>query len=54
MFIYWLATMIYPDLFSDIDINEIMKEFYSEFFDFDLTDEQVQEILNPAWYSDKK
>ncbi|SDU07227.1 ABC transporter substrate-binding protein [Desulfobacula phenolica] len=45
IFPLWLAAIAYPDLFEDISINGIVKTFYREIFDFDLTDLQVHDIL---------
>lgn len=41
-----LAKTMYPDLFSDIDMKETLVNFYSEFFYYDLSDEQAERILN--------
>ena len=38
----WLATIVQPELFSDIDIIEEIKYYYREFYEFELTDEQAQ------------
>lgn len=45
--VQWAANLLYPDVY-DIDIAEVTREFYSKFYHADLTDEQVQEILNGA------
>lgn len=45
--IQWLAKTLYPDMFSSLDINETMKDFYKKFFNYDLTEEDIQSILNP-------
>ncbi len=42
--IYWLAKTLYPDLF-DYTIEEKIKEFYLEFFDYEVSDETVAAIL---------
>ncbi len=44
--ILWTAKKVYPDLFSDIDLETEIKQFYHKFFDLSLTDEMVQNILN--------
>lgn len=41
----WTAKVIYPDQYSDIDMVSVTKEFYSEFYHFDLSDDQAKEIL---------
>jgi iron complex transport system substrate-binding protein len=44
--ILWTAKTVYPDLFSDIDLEMEIKGFYHQFFDLTLTDEMVQNILS--------
>jgi iron complex transport system substrate-binding protein len=41
----WLAKLLHPDKFEDIDMAAEVKEFYSKFFDYDLSDDQVNRIL---------
>lgn len=41
----WTAKVIYPDKYSDINLVETTKEFYSNFYHFDLSDDQAKEIL---------
>lgn len=41
----YIATTLYPDYFSDIDINEEIREFYNTFFRVSLTDEDIATIL---------
>lgn len=43
--IMWTAKKIYPDRFEDIDMKEEVKYFYKEFFDYELSDELIGEIL---------
>lgn len=45
--LWWVAKTVYPELFEDIDINEKIKEYYAEFYDMELTDEDVDWILHP-------
>lgn len=44
MGIQWFATVCYPDI--DIDINQETKDFYKLFYKMDLSDEQVESLLN--------
>ncbi|WOT05891.1 ABC transporter substrate-binding protein [Shewanella youngdeokensis] len=44
----WVAKLLYPDLFSDIDMRKEAFEFYREFYDIELTDEDLDGFLNPA------
>ncbi|MEK5217164.1 ABC transporter substrate-binding protein [Psychrobacillus sp. FSL H8-0487] len=42
----WMAQHNYPELFS-YDMDEEIKDYYSRFYDYELTDDQVEEIQNP-------
>ena len=44
----WLAKTLYPDKFPNLSIEAKIKEFYTKFFNYDLTDEEVQCILHPT------
>ena len=44
----WTAKMLYPDLFKDMDLSKLTREFYSEFFHYDLTDKELDMLLNPS------
>ena len=41
----WTAKVIYPDDYKDIDMISATKEFYSNFYHFDLSDNQAKQIL---------
>jgi iron complex transport system substrate-binding protein len=41
----WLATVAYPERFTDIDFTQKIKEFYREIMSFNLTDEQAGSVL---------
>jgi iron complex transport system substrate-binding protein len=41
----WTAKVIYPDDYKDINMVEATKEFYSNFYHFDLSDDQAKQIL---------
>ena len=41
----WVAKVLYPDDYKDINMVDTTKEFYSNFYHFDLTDDQAKEIL---------
>jgi ABC-type Fe3+-hydroxamate transport system, periplasmic component len=44
--IYHLGTLLYPELYKDVDIKAEVKEFYSLFYKCDLTDAQVENLLH--------
>lgn len=41
----WAAKVIYPDDYKDIDMVSTTKEFYSNFYHFDLSDDNAKQIL---------
>ena len=50
LLLMWMAQTMYPDHFPDLDMQQELKTFYSEFFRYDLTDDQAAKImahLNP-------
>jgi len=49
LMLIWLATVIQPELFSDINVIEEIQYYYKEFYEYDLTAEQAQMILD-GWY----
>ncbi|WP_131773790.1 ABC transporter substrate-binding protein [Protofrankia symbiont of Coriaria myrtifolia] len=44
----WVAKTLHPDRFQDVDISHEVKTFYSTFYSYNLTDAEVNEILNPV------
>ena len=42
----WMAQKIYPELFT-YDMGEEIKDYYSRYYSYDLSDAQVEQILNP-------
>ena len=42
----WMAQIFHPDLFKDMDMSKEVKDFYSKFFNYDLTDDQLSRIMN--------
>ena len=43
-----LAQTVYPELFSDIDLTQEVKDYYLNVFGVELTDEQVGSIFAPS------
>ena len=41
----WTAKVIYPDDYKDIDMVSATKEFYSNFYHFDLSDNDAKQML---------
>lgn len=42
--VWWLGNLVYPDLY-DYDMKEVAKEYYSLFYDYDLSDEEAAAML---------
>jgi len=45
--LWWVAKTVYPELFTDIDMEDKVKEYYQTFYDMELTDEEADWILHP-------
>ncbi|HEX3012772.1 MAG TPA: iron ABC transporter substrate-binding protein [Methanobacterium sp.] len=48
----WTAKVLYPDKFKDLDLKGLTKEFYADFYHYNLTDENVSNILNSSGLKD--
>lgn len=46
LMVLWLATVLQPELFSDVDMVEEIQYYYHEFYEYDLTEEQAQMVLD--------
>jgi iron complex transport system substrate-binding protein len=45
---YWMINKLYPEKTTDLDLKAKVKEFYTKFFHYDLTDDQLTKLLaNP-------
>lgn len=44
----WMAKVLYPEKFEEMDLKGLIKEFYSEFYHYDLTDEEVNSIIETS------
>lgn len=42
----WLARLIQPDIFSDIDMEQEVRDFFESYFQTTLTDEDLSQIMN--------
>lgn len=48
LMLQWMAKQMYPELFADLDIEQEIKDYYKEYYGLELTDEQLDLILNPT------
>ena len=44
--IIWTASTLYPDYCREIDVDALVKEFYSTMFEYEITDEQLVQIYS--------
>ena len=51
MQVLWIAKTVYPEKFKDLDMVKETKDFYKNFFYYDLTDAEANDILNTAMNS---
>lgn len=41
----WTASIVQPEIFSDIDVRAELKQFYHDYYSYDLSEEQLDEIF---------
>ena len=41
----WLATMIQPEIFTDIDMEQEIQDYFQTYFALELTDADLDQIL---------
>ncbi|MEN6291803.1 MAG: ABC transporter substrate-binding protein [Methanobacterium sp.] len=44
----WTAKVLYPDKFTNLDMNNLTKEFYSKFYHYNLTSGEISSILSSS------
>lgn len=44
----WTAEVLYPDKFQNMDLKNLTQEFYSNFYNYNLTNEQVSNLLSSS------
>lgn len=44
----WFAKTVYPELFEDVDINVVTTEYFKEYYNVELTEEQLQSMYEPS------
>lgn len=44
----WTAKVLYPDKFSDMDLKNLTHEFYSSFYYYNLTDDELNSIITSS------
>lgn len=44
----WLAKILYPELFTDLNLEIKVREFYEKFYGYKLSDSELKEVLKPS------
>lgn len=44
----WFAKAVYPELFEDVDVEQEAKDYFTNYLQIELTDEQIESIFNPS------
>jgi len=47
----WTAKVIYPEKYSDMDLKQITKDYYHDFYNIDLSDDDVVNLLKNSGIS---
>lgn len=42
----WLASVTYPEAFEDYDLEGVIKEYYKKWYDYDLTDQELEDMFD--------
>jgi iron complex transport system substrate-binding protein len=46
--VLWLAKTLYPDQFSDIDMKKETRDYFHTFYNYDLSDSELNTFFDPA------
>ena len=46
--ILWVAQQLHPELFGDIDIKRELVDYYKQFYRYELTAQEIEQILHPG------
>lgn len=41
----WLACNTYPEVFADYPLEDTIREYYHDWYGYDVTDEEMEEML---------
>ena len=44
----WFAKTVYPELFSDIDVEEVTRAYFSDYYGVEVTDTQLEKMYHPS------
>jgi iron complex transport system substrate-binding protein len=46
MFPLWLGKTLYPDLFPDIDMKRVVKDFFNNYYIYDISADEIDQVLS--------
>lgn len=46
--VWWLGQLVYPEIYNDYDMADIAKEYYRLFWNYELSDDEVQAFLQDS------
>lgn len=46
--VMWMAKTLHPDLFTDIDLDQMVRDYFKRFYNVELTEEELHMIYHPA------
>lgn len=49
LMVLWMATVVQPELFSDVSVAEEIQYYYKEFYEYELTLDEAQQVVD-GWY----
>lgn len=52
LYLEWMAKLVQPELYQDLDLAQEWKDYYKEMFDIELTDEDISNIMNVSLNGD--
>ena len=41
----WLGTVMYPEQFAETDMNQVVKDFFNDYYGYSISDEEIQTVL---------
>lgn len=45
----WIGTKIHPDLFADVDMTQMVKDFFKNWYNYDLSDKDAAAVLSGTY-----
>lgn len=46
LYVKWMAKIVQPEIFKDIDMDKEVKDFFKSYFNYDIKDDQLTQILH--------